>query len=76
MGTRFLWRQPYAAARFAPGVLAVLDDLAQRKAAQCGEGYEAKPAHQGTFGGGRVIVLTVTRRAMVAEAKYHNLARP
>lgn len=70
------WKsQAFGRDRFVAGQLPVLQAAADRIAVACGEGYEAKPAAQGRWGGGRVAVVTRTARAKRAEAKHHNLAR-
>lgn len=65
----------WALDRYEDGILPVLQEAADGIARECGAGYEARPAGQGRWGGGRVIVLTGNIRARIDEAKHHNLAR-
>lgn len=60
--------------RTLPAVLGILDADARRRAAACGDGYEAKPA--AATGGrvrGRAAVVT-TGAAVRTEAREHRLA--
>ena len=74
---KFKWNMAgFAEVRSGQAVTAQLASLAQRKAAQAGDGYEVRgPEVSRGRGRGRAAVITGDFRSRRAEATQHNLAR-